>query len=756
MLLNLELTNKLNVEWEEKITRQFHLIHLKQLLNDIENSQLTTKIYETDDTDKATQCYLHTLENIINIHAPKRKRYVKVNRTYWWNADCQKARQERRKAERKYKKCRSRENRKNYYDICSKIQEVYHRNRNAYFTAKLESSEGDARKTYEIVNYLLDNHSVKRKLPDQDDNVKLSNSFSKYFTNKVSEIYKAIKEENQKNDYKPVLYDALQVAPCFSAFAIPSFYDLYHIIRSMNNKSCELDPLPMSIFKQLLPQLLPAVLHIITLSLSKGLFPMDLKFALVKPQLKSNTLDHNVLHNYRPVSNISFLSKILESVVLKQLSEYLESNQLLCRVQSAYRTLHSCETAIVKVHNDIVSKLDKGNNVVLMLFDLSAAFDTINHDCLLKKLQFLYGISGTALSWFASYLKFRKYCVKVKDTLSTTNSINMGVPQGSIIGPVLFIMYTKEIEEIAKKHKMSCHLYADDTQCYFDVDMNLSNHFIQDKVKNFIFEIKTWMSTNYLKLNESKTKLMLLQPPHRCLSNSLLTLEIFLDNCEPIVSSRQVKNLGFILDDTLNLQSHINKVTSLCYINLRNLGRIGSKLPFKLKVQLVHSMVLSHLDMYNSLLYGAPMTLLNKLKQVLYAAVRFIFKLKKRDKQHLSPYLKHLHFLPVQYRIQFKIALLVYKIIHGIAPLYMKDLLSFKKLDNYFTLRSQLDKTLLVESPSLRFTRSHAIFQYCGPKVWNSLPIELRELTSLTQFKSNLKRHYFCLAFTDIPDLSFD
>ena len=140
------------------------------------------------------------------------------------------------------------------------------------------------------------------------------------------------------------------------------------------------------------------------------------------------------LQNYRPVSNLSFLSKIIETVVLRHLNGYIECNQLFCKMQSAYR-----RTAIVKVHNDILSKLDDHKNVVLMLFDLSAAFDTIKHGCLMQKLHFQYGITSTALCWFNSYLQSRKYCIEVNDTLSAATNLHMGVPQGSIIGPILFI-----------------------------------------------------------------------------------------------------------------------------------------------------------------------------------------------------------------------------------------------------------------------------------------------------------------------------
>ena len=172
-------------------------------------------------------------------------------------------------------------------------------------------------------------------------------------------------------------------------------------------------------------------------------------------------------------------------------------------------------------------------------------------------------------------------------------------------------------------------------------------------------------------------------------------------------------------------------------------------------MQLVHSMILSHLDFSNSLLYGLPDVLLNKLKRVLYTAVRFIFNIKRRDKHHLSLYLKHLHLLPVKYHIQFQIALLTYKCVNGLAPKYMKDLLVLKKPTNNYDFQNCLDNTLLIPLENLKFLKSKAILQYSAPKVWNILPADIRKSKTLNQFKSTFKRNYFHLAF-DVPNLVLD
>ena len=169
------------------------------------------------------------------------------------------------------------------------------------------------------------------------------------------------------------------------------------------------------------------------------------------------------LSNYRPISNLSFLSKIIEKCVSLQLVKFLEDNSLLSKFQSGYQKHHSCETATTRIHNDILVTIDKRSKVVLLLLDPSAAFDTVNHQRLLKKLQYFYGIKGVTLEWIRSYLQSRSFSVKVKDSCSPETVLEVGVPQGSILGPLLFILYTKDLENIANRHNCKIHLYADDT-----------------------------------------------------------------------------------------------------------------------------------------------------------------------------------------------------------------------------------------------------------------------------------------------------
>ena len=340
------------------------------------------------------------------------------------------------------------------------------------------------------------------------------------------------------------------------------------------------------------------------------------------PLLKNKLLDVDDVCSYRPVSNLLFLSKVIEKCVHIQIDMYLCENFLYGEFQSAYRSGFSCETALVKISNDILSLLDTKSNAVLLLFDLTAAFDTENHNLLLAKLFENFGFADNALKWFSTYLENRSYYVKgVNDSVSHVVKVTSGVPQGSILGPVLFNLYFKDAEMIAKSHGFSVHSYADDMQCYFELGKNISIDFVSDKITSFLLALKNWMTSNYLKLNKNKTKVIELLPASHNVNARLVT-DVYIDSsCALILPTSYVKNLGVIFDAKLTMEKHVHKVVGTCYANLRNLGRIASKLSIDFKIQMVHSMILSNIDYCNALFYDLPEMLLKKLTKVLYPGV---------------------------------------------------------------------------------------------------------------------------------------
>ena len=217
-----------------------------------------------------------------------------------------------------------------------------------------------------------------------------------------------------------------------------------------------------------------------------------------------------MLKNYGLVTNLTFISKVIENVISGRLNEHLTNNSMVDPLQSAYRDKQSTETALIKVQNDILSALDAGSSAIFLMFELSAAFDTIDHDILLSRVCNVYGITGNALDWFRSYLIGKIQRVVIEDSVSVDQELDFGVPQGSsVLGPRMYCMYTKSVSDIIQRHGLSHHSYADDTQLYMTMDH--SNNDWRDglaPIELCVSEIREWMNQNMLKLNDDKTELI--------------------------------------------------------------------------------------------------------------------------------------------------------------------------------------------------------------------------------------------------------
>ena len=283
------------------------------------------------------------------------------------------------------------------------------------------------------------------------------------YYNKIETIHNSISQELSLLDTQQCPYIShTPPSVLFSQFSPLSADDLSKLILEMNSKQSSTDPIPLPFVKQHLNVFLPIILKITNASLQQGVFPDDLKHADVSPIIKDKKLDSEVYGNFRPVSSLPFLSKVIEKVALSQFSDYLNENSLIPPDQSAYLPGHSCETALCKVVSDIQRMLSERKAVILVQLDLSAAFDTIDHAALILLLEQRFGVKGVALKFFKSYLSNRTYSVKIKHVKGGKVILVYGVPQGSILGPLLFILYIADLPALVAKHNISAHCYADD------------------------------------------------------------------------------------------------------------------------------------------------------------------------------------------------------------------------------------------------------------------------------------------------------
>jgi hypothetical protein len=442
------------------------------------------------------------------------------------------------------------------------------------------------------------------------------------------------------------------------------------------------------------------------------------------------------LSNYRPVISPPFLSKTIEKYVFIQLKGHLEENDLYFKYQSAYKANHSCETALLKIYEDVLCSLKPNTGIVMVFLDFSAAFDTISHNILLQKLSSQFLVKGTALAWFESFLKGRSFAVNIDNNISKSFLVTQGVPQGSVLGPVLFSLYSQEVSNIVNSYNFNIHIFADDIQIYFQCDNSNSQC---TKLEKCLQEINEWARSNFLKLNPDKTKFL-------AISGRRSNPAIFSNFSNHFSFESKVKNLGFFLDSSLDFTAQISRVCQTGFSLLKNLWRISAKLTdTSLKIQIVQSCILTHIDYCNSLYVSLPGCQIKKLQRLMNASIRFIFNIKPTDDYSITDYMKKCHFLPVEGRIEYKICLLVYKIMSGTAPTYLKELIRPK--ESLPSLRVYRDKLLLHEPKLDDNNQRNRRFSITAPRKWNALPIEVRDSDSLAVFKTRLKNHLFSKYF---------
>ena len=344
-----------------------------------------------------------------------------------------------------------------------------------------------------------------------------------------------------------------------------------------------------------------------------------------------------------------------------------------------------------------------------------------------------YGIAGNALNWFHSYFSNRTQSVLINGTSSVPNVLTEGVPQGSVMGPLCFLMYTAPLEDIIETCGTSKMIYADDTQIYVSLPKCADRATVIAQIASCICKIKDWSLRNSLKLNLGKTEVLHL----RSRNKSLTSLSV--NVCDiPILSVPKARDLGVIVQDDLSMKTHINKMCKSAALGLHRIGKIRNCLDRSTTEKLVHAFIFSHLDNNNGLLIGVPESQLTGLQRLQNSAARLVTR--KRKFEHITPILRSLHWLPIRDRIKFKVLTLVFKCLHGNAPAYLSELI--KPYQPGRNLRSQ-SKNLLSEIRVKSKTFGDRAFEKMAPTLWNKLPQNIRDITDFDTFKSMLKTHLF-------------
>ena len=616
--------------------------------------------------------------------------------------------------------------------------------RDFYCTSITENSS-NYKQIYEICNHLL-GRTKDSPMPPGVTNKDLAYRFNNFFIDKITKICNdLIVKEQHLPTYVEI--PAPPNTKNFCKFQPNILSNLQKIIWSTPNKNCHLDPIPTSLLKQILPSIVSTIADIINTSLRDGTFPESFKRALVRPLLKKLNLDL-LERNYRPVSNLSYVSKLVECVTAAQLVNHIERHNLKEVHQSAYCAFHSMETALLKVKTDVIKVLKNQEVACLILLDLFAAFNTTDQNILLGRLETRFAVTGTTLNWLRSYLTNRTQAVAVGDPLLEGSRLafvllKSGIPQGSVLGPILFTMCTAPIGDIYKNNYIEFHLYADDTQIYLSFKPSISNSKFDciARIEKCINEINIWMTQNLLKWNSDKTEFILFGTRHQLSKVDNISIQIGNGTVKP---ANHVRNLGYVMDSLLKNGPHVNKITSSCYCTLHNIARIRPSLDTKSAQHITQALVTLQLDYCNTLLAGSSKYQIDKLQCIQNMSCRIVCNINKYD--HISPAMRDLHWLKIPKRIIYKLCLLVYKCCNNLAPKYLSELLP-----------SRTSSRPIRSSHSANITEAYfknsqcqcSSFSLAGPRAWNSLPTRVKTAQSLNSFKSLLNTYLFTISYNE-------
>src|SRR6187399_2542757 len=423
----------------------------------------------------------------------------------------------------------------------------------SYYRNMISLCYNQPKKLWFTMNSLL-SRNAPPVLPNALSNSTLATSFLNFFEQKITKLCSAFTSSHNISPHT----DPPLIPPRLSSFSPASTDEVKTAILKSSNASCDLDIIPTFLLKSCLDSLILPITNIINLALLEGIFPDSFKSASVRPLLKKHNLPTHDLSSFRPISNLNFISKVLERIILSRINNHLQTFPSICPFQSAYRKFHSTETALLRIQNDLLLASNQQKVSALVLLDLSAAFDTIDHQILLTRLNTTFGFCGCALSLLYSYLSNRTQHVTIGNQSYASIPLTTGVPQGSVLGPLLFSLYTSPITSIFANTPVSFNLYADDTQLYISFSSSESSNSLAF-LASTLDTGYSWLTLNRLSVNPDKTEYLLFgtyQQRSKVIDSSVSF------QSKRLNPSSHTRNLGVVFESDLSFSRHTSNVIS--------------------------------------------------------------------------------------------------------------------------------------------------------------------------------------------------
>ena len=699
-----------------------------EFLNDLREINWTD-IHSLVNPNDMWSVWLTKFSTLLDIHAPIMKKRLRYNKSPWINSSLISKLRERDSLKKRFDKNPNDVIWSKYKKTRNEANKLIKKTKRDFFLARINSAKSDPKKTWKLINELSSHKvhepvnvkSIKQDGTEITNPYDIANAFNTYFTT----IGDSLANELPHSDINPISY-LYPVNSSFS-FAQINVETVIETLKAANsNKATGPNNIPVRVLKIAAEILSPSLTAIFNRSLSMGIYPDDWKMARVLPIFKSG--EKGDLSNYRPISIISAIAKVFGRLVYDQFYTYLTSNRLINSYQSGFRPTYSTLTSLLESTNNWCVNIDRGLLNGVVFIDLKKAFDTIDHEVLISKLR-AYGVDDLTLPWFRSYLADRKQRCFVNGQFSNSSFITKGVPQGSIIGPLLFLVYINDLPNCLNEGIP--RMFADDTNISF------SSNTLSDLERLINFELQSlsrWLIANKLSLNIAKTEFMVIGSRQRLATFDDHELCVTVNNAS-VKQVKSAKTLGLTLDENLTCRDHVEVISKKISSGIGALKRIRGLIDQETAIKVYPGFIEPYFSYCAPVWDGLGHTLSDRLQKLQNRAARVITRSSYDISSNLLLDQLKWNNLSVN-RLKQK-AILMYKTLNGQTPQYLHEMFSSRRCQ--YPLRNSNGKLFIPKRNTDYLKRS---FSYSGAILWNNLPESLRLSSSFTAFKSSLESLY--------------
>ena len=717
---------------QDKITiykRHFNDVSINAFKNLLQNVNWN-KIYTQEDANKAYNLFLNLFLNCYEKAFPiiKLKIKTKTFLSPWMTKGILKSSKKKQKLYEKFLKHRTVGNLEKYKNYKNLFEMIKRRSKKNYYNSLISQYKNSIKKTWDIIKEVTGKRKLKqsalpRKLfingTETCDSKIIAENFNIFFTqigpslaSNIPNTCKHFQLYLNKNDKILQKYELSE----------EEFKKAFFSLKS--NKSNGFDDINANVVKQIYTLIKRPLIYIFNCSIQKGIFPDKLKIARVTPIFKSG--EETVISNYRPISVLPCFSKILEKIMYNRLYPFFRENKILYEKQFGFQANHSTDHAIVQLSSEIYESFNKKEFTLGVFIDLSKAFDTVDHKILFKKLE-NYGVKDSYLKWFISYLTSRKQFIAYNRNQTDLIETTCGVPQGSILGPLLFLIYVNDLHKATEL--LNTILFADDTNLFYS---HTNIKILFDTMNKELNKIAEWFKANKLSLNATKTRYTFF---HSSAKNDYIPLklpDLYINNIN-IKREHTMKFLGIMFDENLTWKNHINLINNKISKNIGILYKVKFLLSKKCLKSIYFSFIHSYLNYANMVWASTNQSKLKKLFNKQKHARRIVFNEKKYT--HARPLMKKLKALNVYQINIFQILIFMFKVKHNLVPAIFKTKfqLIHHKYPSRYSTNNFIEPKVYSKSTSFSVT-------YRGPSLWNKyLDEETKSLLSLPTFKRNVR-----------------